>query len=822
MLRNNLIIAFRNLRKDPLFSVINVLGLSVGLAACILIALYARFELSYDDFHKDATNMFRVTTTVKLQNQIITRESSTYHGIIATLKNALSDVRSVAVISAFDSDATFLRIINSNGGVIPLTGYKGLYADESFFKVFSFPLIRGNPLDALAVPNSAVISETLAREYFGNDAIGKTVEFKDDDHAAKPLTVRGVMKDVPPNSHLKFDIVVCLPREDGKFWDWSGHAYLKLREDSDRRYVENRLNALAREKNALKIDDDYGQASTFCLQPVRDIHLCSTLNDEFEPGGNGLLVHALIVSALLILVIAWINYINLSTAIHFKKIRQIAVRKIVGASKRALTFQLLTESAVLNIAALTIAIVLAWKLLSTFSGLLGINANVLNFSDRGLWTSMLMFFIVSTLASGGYPALTIVSTSPVSAMKGQLQTQSRFSMRRTLLIFQFTIGTVLIATTITAYRQLTFMQKQELGIDIDQVMVIKALSFDQETWSDSAGGYVVDPAYQQKALAFSDEVRNVKDVVNMASLSHLPGQLPDWGTEFRAQGLDPSKAFPLKAIGVDYDFIPTLGVKLLAGRNFSHNHPSDRGNEWKRAVIINETASKLLGFRNPAEAVSRHLSTYWGADYEIIGVVRSFHQLSLKEDLTPLYFVLQSRALPFFAIDLQTGNLSQTIPEIKSIWRRYFPEHPFDYLFLDDYFNRQYQSDVKFSNATGVFSILAIFLGCMGLFGLTSYAIIQRTREIGIRKVLGASVLNVITMFCKDFIKLIAVANIIAMPAAYYGISLWLDNYAYKTPLGWWVFVAPPVIIAVLAVVTVSAQALKVAVRNPVEGLKCE
>lgn len=823
MLRNNLIIAFRSFRKNRVFTVINVLGLSAGLTACILIALYVRFELSYDDFHTDAANMYRVTTTVKLENEIITRESSTYSGIIEALKNDLPDVQATTAISAFDSEGTFLRIRNSNGGVTPLTGYRGLYADESFFKVFSFPLVNGNAADLLKTPYSAVISERLAQEYFSNDAIGKILEFKDDDRPAKQVTVRGIMKDVPANSHVKFDIIVNLPDQDGNFWEWRGHAYLKLIEGRNPNGIEERLNALALDKNGLKIyADDYGQISTFSLQPITDIHLYSRLEDEFEPGGSGLLVYALVVFAILILIIGWSNYVNLSTAIHFQKIRQIAIRKIVGASKRTLTLQILTESALLNVVALTVAIFLSWNLLSTFSDLIGIHANALNFLDPGFWMGALVFVLISTIVSGAYPALAIVSASPVSAMKGKVHTQSNFSIGKALLVFQFTTATVFIITTITAYRQLTFMQSKELGINIDQVMVVKAFNFDQETWSDSAGGYVVDPVYKQRTLAFSDELRNLKDVVNMASLSHLPGQSPNWGTEFRVYDLDPSKGYSLKAVGVDYDFIPTLEVTLLAGRNFSREYPSDRGNEEKRAIIINETASKLLGFRNPQQAVSRHISTYWGADYEIIGVVRSFHQLSLKEDLTPLYFILQPRALPYFAIDLQTDNLLQLITEIKSIWSRHFPEYPFDYLFLDDYFNRQYQSEVKFTNVTGIFTVLGVFIGCMGLFGLTSHAIVQRTKEIGIRKVLGASVANVIAIFSSDFMKLIILANLIAIPAAYSGISLWLENYAYRTSLVWWVFVVPVVLILLLALATISAQTVKVALKNPVESLKCE
>ena len=822
MLRSNLIIAFRSLRKNRLFSVINVLGLSVGLTACILITLYVRFELSYDDFHADTKDIYRVATTVSMENEIISRESNTYAGIIQALKKDIPEVRSLTVVSAFDSDATFMRISNSNESVIPLAGYKGLYADDSFFDVFSFALVKGNAAEVLKVPYSAVISEMFAVKYFGNDPIGKILEFKDDGNQAKQLTVVGVMGDVPPNSHLKFDLVVNLPEEDTNFWQWRGHAYLKLREDANVMDIESRLDTEAREMNGLKRDEDYGQVSTFALQPIRDIHLYSKRENEFEPGGNGLLVYALMVLAILIIIIGWMNYVNLSTAIYLQRVRQIAIRKIVGASKRTLTLQVFTESAVINLAALAIAIVLSWQLLPIFSDMVGISASALDFSDSKFLVGGLIFLTTSTVVSGAYSALDIVSKSPVSAMKGELRTKNNLSIWKALLMFQFIIAASLIMTTIATYRQLTFMQSQELGMDIDQVMVVKALNFDQEAWSDSAGGYVVDPRYQQTTLAFIDELRSIGDVVNVASLSHLPGQLPEWGTEFKAEDIDPSKAYRLKAIGVDYDFIPTLGVQLLAGRNFSHDHASDRGNERRRAVIINETACKLLGFKNAQEAISRHVSTYWGADYEIIGVITSFHQLSLKEDLTPLYFILEPRALSYFAIDLRTDDLSQTIADIKSVWSHHFPDYPFDYLFLDDYFNRQYKGEVMFTTVTGLFTVLAIFLACMGLFGLTCYRIVRRTKEIGIRKVLGASVANVVAMFSADFVRLIVVANIIAIPATYSGISVWLDNYAYKVSLVWWVFAVPLGVILFLTLATVSAQAVKVARSNPAESLKSE
>jgi putative ABC transport system permease protein len=366
------------------------------------------------------------------------------------------------------------------------------------------------------------------------------------------------------------------------------------------------------------------------------------------------------------------------------------------------------------------------------------------------------------------------------------------------------------------------MQSRELGINIDQVLVIKALNFDKETWSDEAGGYIVDSVYHEKAALFRNELRQYSDIVNASSVAFVPGEVPVWGTQFKVEDIDPEKAVSMKAIGIDYDFIPTFHVKLIAGRNFSADFPSDQGNEWKRAILINEVAAKRLGFKTPEEAVSRHISTFWDADYEIIGVVNSFHQRSLKENLTPLYFVLQPRALSYFAVNFQTEDIAGTIGLVKKSWLRHFPDYPFNYFFLDEYFGRQYQNERKFGKVVSVFTGLAIFIGCMGLFGLTAYAIVQRTKEIGIRKVLGASVSNVIALFTADFIKLILIANAIAIPLVYSGITWWLDNYAYKISLVWWLFAVPVLVILCIAMATVSLQTIKVARKNPVESLKYE
>lgn len=364
------------------------------------------------------------------------------------------------------------------------------------------------------------------------------------------------------------------------------------------------------------------------------------------------------------------------------------------------------------------------------------------------------------------------------------------------------------------------MQNQDLGIDIGQVVAIRALNFNQEQWSDDEGGYVVDSIWQRKAESFQHELRQLPTVVNTTSLSHLPGQMPDWGTEFKAQFVNDAKAHTLTAMGIDYNFVPTFQAQLLAGRNFSRDFPSDQGNENKRAILINEAACRLLGFATPASAISKHIKSYWGADYDIIGVISSFHQVSLKENLVSMYFILQPRALAYFAVNFKTGNVSEFLPRIRDIWQRHFPDVPFEFMFLNDFFNSQYQMEAKFSTAMNSITVLALFIGCMGLFGLTSHAIVQRTRELGIRKILGASTTNVIALFTTDFLRLMVTAVILVVPLAYIGIRYWLEKYPARVSLEWWMFAGPPGVIAAIALLAIGVQCLGVAKKNPVESLR--
>jgi putative ABC transport system permease protein len=770
-----------------------------------------------------------VSTKVTLQNEVINHETNTYEGIGKALKESFPEVLAATTIYAFNSDKNFIRYEDTEKRLVSLQKFQGLDVDSSFFTVFSFPLVEGSPNVVLREPYSALISESLSIEYFGGNSISKVLEVYDGEGYSR-FKITGILKDIPSNSHVKFDLVTRSKEKnknfwngDVGFWDWGGQTYVRLNDVEKASTLESKLNALAISNIGLKKDkNDYGQISTFELQSLRDIHLYSHLSEELEVNGSAVLVFALIILACIIILVAWINYINLATAMADDKAKAIGIRKIVGASRTELITQVMTEAGVLNILAVSIGFLAVHLFLPLYSNAFGIPLDYSAVYNLPTFIGLGGFVFLSTVIAGFYPAFIISAFNPLTSIANKSKSVNGFTFRKVLVVSQFFAATVLMIVTVVAYRQLSFMRSKELGINIDQVVVIKALNFDKETWSNSAGGFVIDSAYQQKLNVFKEALRSNATFTNVTSISHLPGELPNWGSEFKAKSIDADKAYRLLAMGIDYDFLSTFKVKLLAGRNFSEDFPTDRGNEGKRAVLINETASKLLGFKSPMDAVHSHISTYWGADYEIIGVVNSFHQLSLKQSLQPIYFILQPRALPFYAVNFKNEDIQHVIRQLQSSWLQHFPDYPFNYFFLDQFYDRQYQYDRQFSKIMGLFSGLAIFMACLGLFGLTSYAIVRRTKEIGIRKVLGATLLNVIALFTHNFASLIVVANALAIPLVYYGCTRWLENYAYKIPLNWGLFFIPAIVILSTALITVTLQTIKVALRNPVESLRHE
>lgn len=829
MIKTNVVLASRSFSRNKLFSLLNIIGLSVSMAVCVLIFYFVRFELSYDNFHKHAENIYRVATKVTLQNEVINHETNTYVGIRRALMDQFAEVKASTSVGGYNSDNVFMWHEVKTGAWSPIESYKAFGVDSSFLEVFSFPLSQGNANMVLQRPYSALITRSFANRYFDGNALGKTLETFDGVDREK-FTITGVLDDIPANSHFKFDVATRgasrsrnFLNSDVGFWDWGGLTYVLMHDHSDAVALEQKLASLAAAKNGLKKNkDDYGQISTFELQRLKDIHLQSHLLYELETNGSSSLVYAMIVLAGIVIVLAWINYVNLSTAVSEQRSRSIGIRKVIGASRPGLIYQVLTESVLFNTVSFVIALALVILLLPDFSRFAGLPVDYSGLFNKWTCAALAGFMVMSIIMSGIYPSWFISSFSSIHALKGQSHKGNSFRLRKSLVVVQFASAVILMVAALVSISQLSFMRSKELGITIDKVIILKALNFDKETWSDTAGGFVVDSAYLRKVEVFKNDLRMKSSIANVTSLSHLPGEVPSWGTEFKAPSIDNEKAYRLLAVGIDYDFINTLDVKLLAGRNFSPDVTADHGNEGRRAVLLNETACKLLGFKTPDAAIHSHINSYWGADYEIIGVLNSFHQLSLKENLAPMYFILQPRALSYYAINFRGHNTSETIKDIKASWERHFPDYPFNFFFLDEHFNRQYQYEQKFSGLLSVFTGLSIIIACLGLFGLTAYAIVRRTKEIGIRKVLGATISNVIGLFTNDFIELIIIANVIALPLTYIGASRWLEGYAFRVGLHWWMFAVPSLMILFVALVTISLQTVKVAKRNPVESLKYE
>lgn len=826
-LKNYFRLACRSMMRDKVTSTIHVLGLSVGLAVAMLILAYVRFELSYDNFHEHAADTYRVATKVMLQGDVITQESNTYDGIRTALLHDFPEVKTSTSMYALRPEGLFVRYEDEAKLQKPLESFHAFAADEHFFDVFSFPLVEGAASKVFQGDYSAVVSESLARKYFGGDAMGKTLT-TDDGEEKNRFTITGVVKDVPSNSHFTFDLLLHwsgkpkIKQINTDFWVWGGQLYAVLNDRADPKALEEKLNRLALDNNGLKTNkNDYGQTSSFMLQPLRDIHLYSHLQYELSVNGSSVEIYALGLLAIIILFIAWVNYINLSTAVAIEKMKAVGIRKVMGASRLGLWWQVLTEAALFNALSMIIAVAAVAFVFPVMAALVGVPASALVWVDAKVALGLSCFFGVSTLISGAYPAYVIASYYPVAALKGRGAT-ANVSLRKFLVVFQFSAAMMLMVITLVSNQQLTFMRTRALGFRTDRVLVVNAFNFDTEIWSDSAGGFTLDEHYARQAEAFKDALRGASSVANVATLSHLPGESVSWGSEFKASSVDPEKAIRLKAVGVDYDFFNTLGVRVIAGRNFSRDVMTDRGNEGKRAVVLNEEAVKRLGFKNPASAVHQHLQTYWGADYEIVGVVNSYHQLSLKENFEPLYFILQPRALSYFALQLEATDLSNAVSAVEEIWKRHFPDRPFNYFFLDHYFNAQYQSDKRFATITAALSALAIFIACMGLYGLTSCAVAQRTKEIGIRKVLGASLTNLVQLFSRDFVQRILVANVVAIPFLYVGLRQWMESYAFRISLTAWFFVLPLTGMLALALLTVSAKVIFTSLRNPVDSLKHE
>ncbi len=808
MLKNYFKLAWRNLMKYKFISFINLFGLTIGLTCCLLILTYILNELSYDKYNKNADRIYRVTRTF-------------YDGNGKEMLN-LSTVAppfGYYLPTDFPEIEKITRLLNN--GTTPLR-YKDklinepnvYFADENLFDVFTVDVLKGNPKTALNEPFSVMLTEETARKYFGNeDPINKVLRANDQ----FDVKVTGVYKDFPPNAHIHPNILVSFNTlKDSAVYgaenlrtNWGNNSfftYIMLPKNYNIESMKSRFPAFLDKHMA----GNYGpnQPSKFTkldLQKLTDIHLYSHTDYEAEPNGDINRVYIFSAIALFVLLIACINYMNLSTARSALRAKEIGIRKVVGASKKELVAQFLSESVLLTWSAIIIAFVLLYLLLPWLNKVSSQNLSVsILFKWQVLVPLFLAPFVVGII-SGIYPAIFMSSFQPVKTLKGLFKVGgSSISFRKVLVVTQFAISIILIITTVVVFQQLRYMQNASLGYDKDHLITMSYYTQLNDQYE----------AFRNTLLQNS----NIKDV---ARSSRIPtGRLLD-GMGAQVPGNDsmvPVKA-DIRFLATDYDFIPAYGIPLAAGRNFSRSYGTDTSN-----FIINEAAVKAIGWKSNDQAVGKDFK-YGQFSGHIIGVVKDFHFESLHQAITPLVFVLPPPSQSFYnniSIKISGKNIASSLETIKNTWQKFLPQLPYQSSFFDENFAKLYDAEHKQETIFTTFACIAIFIACLGLFGLSAFAISQRVKEIGVRKVLGASTTTIVSLLSKDFLKLVLIAAIIAFPIAWYAMHNWLQDFAYRISMHWWVFIIAAIAAAFIALITVGMQAIKAATANPVKSLRTE
>jgi putative ABC transport system permease protein len=794
MIKNYFKIAFRNLWRHRVFSLINILGLTVGMTACFLIFLYVRFEMSYDNMHSKSDRIYRIICDIKTPTETMKPGGPSW---AVGPHLTMGDFPQVEASVRITGDELLVR-----KGNVKFQELNSIYADSSFFQVFDFKLIKGNPHTCLNEPLNIVFSESAVKKYFGNsDPIGQTVLLTGDGFTAK---ITGVMKDIPENSTIKADMIVSMNTLTRKFnpglndqWgNYGNTTYVMLRPGANPETFTKQLPAFLEKMNGTEMKQ-LNMYPTLMLEKFRDVYLRSTRDDSKT--GNIKNVYIFSIVAVFILLIACFNFINLTTARSSERAKEVGIRKVVGAGRQQLTRQFIGESVLVCLIAFILTLATAALLLPSFNMLAGKTLSPGIFSNGGFIAILFLASIGIGLLAGLYPALVLSSFKPVSVLKGRFSTGTKgILLRKILVVSQFTISIALIISTIVVYLQMNFMRNQDLGFSKDQEMII-----------NSNG----DPAKD----AFMTAVRTLPNIKSVSMSSSVPGG-GNMGAYSQIQNAKGDMQIAnLDLYFVDFDYLKQYNIKMAAGRMFSRDFMTDT----TQSMILNESAVKNFGYHSPEDAVGRNFDQ-WGRKGKIIGVMKDFHFKSLQQEIKPLSMRIEPNGCSLISIKVSGNNLPGTISSIESKWNTLIPARPFSYFFLDEFFDKQYKSEQRFGKLFLNFAILAIIISCLGLLGLASYSTMQRTREIGIRKVLGATVTNIVNLLSKDFLRLVLVAIVIASPVAYFSMDKWLKDFAYRIPISWWIFVIAAVTATFIAVLTVSFQAIKAAVSNPVISLRSE
>jgi putative ABC transport system permease protein len=808
-------IAWRNLKKNKAFAIINILGLSIGLACCMLIALYIHNELKYDRHYTNGDRIFQLGTTFIDQGEE-ERSATTSAPLGKMMQHEFPEIQSsTRILSLWRDDKTLIQVKDQNGTIRSFYESKGFLADSNFFSVVPFTFKEGQPDMALTQPNTIVINEVIAQKLFGNEpATGKIIQIRSSTHGDHDYTITGVFKTPLTPSHI--DAQFFLSFKGGNMDEFANdnpslannnmfYTYILLKKGVRAQQLDQKFDAFVK-RNLSEELKSTGKQRKYTATPIADIHL-SSLKGNVTAGGNWTTLFILGSIAVLTLLIACINFMNLSTASSAKRAAEVGVRKVLGAQKQSLLRQFLGESLIMAIVALFIASLLSYILLPAFREVSGTKLPLSIQAHGPLIIMFILLALLTGILAGIYPALYLSSFKPISVLKGKFSNSlAAVSIRKGLVVFQFVISIGLIVASVVIASQMKFMRSKDLGFAKEQQVVVPL-----RTGTAKAN-----------INAYKNELKNHPSIQNAGAAMAYPGisHPQDWLMYKQGNMMSQSKTVYINM--VDDDFLKTLDVKLVAGRLFSDQFPTDTFSRF----VVNEETIKQFGFASAEDAIGKWLAFDWNgeqAQFTIVGVVKNFHFKDFHEAIQPIAFRMYNDAgFNYLVAHTKDGNVKQSLAALENTWKKLIPNEPFEYSFLDQDFQRNYEAEERKASLIQYFTILAILISCLGLFGLAAYSAEQRTKEIGIRKVLGASVSNVVGLLSKDFLKLVTIAVVIASPIAWYVMNQWLQNFVYRTSISWMVFLFTAIVALGIAFLTISFQAIKTALSNPVKSLRTE
>ena len=807
MLGNYLKIAARNFKKQKIYALINVAGLAVGIACSMLIALFVRSELSYDRFHENVDRIYRVVMRIHV---------GTNQFEIALCPSPLSEALTETFPEIVHSARLFTRQSRSSNTYVRYEDRQFkeegfIWADPAIFKIFTIPIVSGDPESVLKEKNTVVLTPTMAMKYFGNnDPVGKMITLED----GSLYKITGIVEEMPANSNIHYDFIASFQSlsksRDPDWYDTAVHTYILLRDGFPADQLDDKFPEFSRKyyepivQKTMGVSYDAflesGNLFGFFLQPIKDIHLNPGIQNEFEPTGSKQTVVIFSAISFIILIVACINFINLATARSAKRANEVGVRKVLGSNRKQLIWQFLTESIFLSAFSVVLGIGIVSLVLPLFNNLVGKSLDLAFLLDWTFFPWIIAVMFIIGLVAGIYPAFLLASFQPVAVLKGKMSTRTGGrQFRNILVVVQFTASIVLFIGTFAVYSQLKYIRDKDLGFDKEHVVVIQSaekLGPNQE--------------------AFKNDLKQNTDILAATFTDCLPQFLLEVKM-FQKEGAVDKKNHTFITITSDYDFIAVYRPKLAEGRFFSRKQSTD-----DYAALVNQAALRVLDIGMPLETRLLRMG-YRDKPYHIIGVLEDFHMEPLHNQIQPMaVLLLQNKFGVLLSIRIRAGRVREALGFIESRWRRFVPDQPAEYVFYDDNFDLSYETEIRASHVISTFAVLAIFIASLGLFGIASFTTEQRTKEIGIRKVMGASVAVVISLLSTDSVKWVVLANIIAWPVAYFAMDKWLQNFAYRIHMQFWMFIASAVFALVIAIITVGYQTIKAARANPVDALRYE